>query len=65
MFEYNYHWYILGNRTLNNLNVCHNRITDTGVKYIFDAIAEQEQTAENSPEGSLGLFRMNLMVGFR
>ena len=62
MFEYNNQWFVLGNRTLNNLNLSLNGIGDDGVKYIFDAVAEQEHTAENAPEGLVGLFRLNLRV---
>jgi hypothetical protein len=62
MFEINNQWYEVGNRTLNNLNVCANNITDLGIKHVYDALIEQENTAEQAPEGLLGLFRVNLSV---
>lgn len=62
MFEINNQWFVLGNRTLNNLNVSHNGITEAGLKTLFDAVTEQELTAENANDGLLGLFRANLYV---
>ncbi|KAJ3081034.1 hypothetical protein HK102_002623 [Quaeritorhiza haematococci] len=42
MFEHNGQWYILGNRTLNNLNLTRNGITIDGVKALLDALNEQD-----------------------
>ncbi|KAI9206984.1 uncharacterized protein BJ171DRAFT_495373 [Polychytrium aggregatum] len=60
MFEVNGQWFILGNRTLNNLNLSRNSITAAGLKAILDAVVEQESTAENMTEGIIGVFRVSL-----
>ncbi|KAI9340309.1 hypothetical protein BDR26DRAFT_861686 [Obelidium mucronatum] len=60
-FEYNGQTYLIGNRTLNNLNVRQNGITEVGLKYLLDAVNEQELSAESAPEGLLGLFRVSMM----
>jgi hypothetical protein len=61
MFESNGIFYILGNRSLNSLNLCANGITDVGVKHLLDAINEQEQTAVEGAD-SKGAFRISLQV---
>ncbi len=60
-FELNGQWYMLGNRTLLNLNLSRNGITDVGLKLLHDAIVEQEGTQEYS-EGAPGLYRLSLQV---
>ncbi|KAL5040679.1 hypothetical protein RTP6_007665 [Batrachochytrium dendrobatidis] len=60
MFEFNGQWYLLGNRTLNSLNLSHNGIGMLGLKALSDAIIEQETTNDQSPDGLLGVFRLNL-----
>ncbi|KAH6565447.1 hypothetical protein BASA60_009947 [Batrachochytrium salamandrivorans] len=58
MFESNGQWYILGNRTLNSLNISHNSIGELGLKALLDAVINQEATNDQSPEGMLGIFRI-------
>lgn len=62
MFEVNNQWYVLGNRSLNSLNVSANDITELGLKNLLNLIIEQDSTSEQAAEGSLGLFRVNLSV---
>jgi hypothetical protein len=62
MFEANSQWYILGNRSLNSVDVSWNGITEMGLKFLYDVVMEQDQTAEQSPDGMLGLFRVGLLV---
>jgi hypothetical protein len=62
MFEVNNQWYILGNRSLNSLDVSWNGVTEMGVKYLYDTVAEQELTADQASDGMLGLFRISLAV---
>ncbi|KAJ3320947.1 Leucine-rich repeat-containing protein 71 [Boothiomyces sp. JEL0866] len=61
MFEVNNQWYILGNRTLNSLNLCSNGITDHGLKILYELVNEQEITSEQALDGMLGLFRLILI----
>ncbi|KAJ3293814.1 hypothetical protein HK104_004183 [Borealophlyctis nickersoniae] len=60
MFEHNGQWFILGNRSLNSLNLFHNGIREEGLKALYDAVAEQEASNENAPEGGVGIFRIVL-----
>ncbi|KAI8805645.1 hypothetical protein BJ742DRAFT_399000 [Cladochytrium replicatum] len=60
MFEYNNQWYVLGNRTLNSLDLSYNGITEIGAKAILDAVLEQENAPDPPPEGLMGLFRLSL-----
>ncbi|KAI8902218.1 hypothetical protein BC833DRAFT_521338, partial [Globomyces pollinis-pini] len=60
MFEVNGQWYILGNRTLNSLNLCANNITEVGLKYLLEVINEQEITSDQPMDGMLGVFRIVL-----
>jgi hypothetical protein len=62
MFEVNNQWYVLGNRSLNSLNVSANDITELGLKNLLTLITEQDSTSEQATEGSLGLFRIVLSV---
>jgi hypothetical protein len=62
IFEVNGQWYMVGNRTLNSLNVSSNGITDGGLKALIDVVMEQEAAADQAPEGLLGLFRVILHV---
>jgi hypothetical protein len=64
MFEVNNQWYILGNRTLNSLNVASNGITEAGVRHLLQLIADQEHVSDQTPEGLLGLFRVIMNVIF-
>jgi hypothetical protein len=59
MFESNGVYYILGNRTLNCLNLCSNKISDTGIKYLLDAATEQELTSTDGAD-LIGIFRIIL-----
>ncbi|KAJ3171946.1 hypothetical protein HK101_011199 [Irineochytrium annulatum] len=60
MFERNGQWFVLGNRTLSSLNLAYNNIAEVGLKAFSDAVSEQEGSAENAPEGMIGLFRLVL-----
>lgn len=62
MFEVNGIAYVLGNRGLSSLNISANNIDDAGLKAIMDAVQEQETTADQAPEGMLGLFRLAIQV---
>ncbi|KAJ3140902.1 hypothetical protein HK100_008441 [Physocladia obscura] len=62
LFEHNGQYFLIGNRTLNNLNLRQNGITETGVRLLLDMISEQELSAENTPEGMSGIFRIALHV---
>jgi hypothetical protein len=50
--------YVLGNRSLNSLNILQNGISDEGLKHLLDAVHEQDATAEHLPEGMVGLYRV-------
>lgn len=63
MFELNGQWFVLGNRTLNNLNLSRNGIHEEGLKALMDAVLEQEASIDNAPEGMIGIFRIALQVG--
>ncbi|KAJ3044315.1 Leucine-rich repeat-containing protein 71 [Rhizophlyctis rosea] len=60
MFELNGQWYVLGNRTLNNLNLSRNGIREEGLKHLLDAVMEQEAAMDNAGEGMVGVFRIAL-----
>ncbi|TPX71415.1 hypothetical protein SpCBS45565_g01052 [Spizellomyces sp. 'palustris'] len=60
MFEHNGQWFVLGNRTLNNLNLFRNNIREEGLKALLDAVTDQEITTENTPDAPIGLFRLTL-----
>ncbi|KAI8904368.1 hypothetical protein EDD86DRAFT_213233 [Gorgonomyces haynaldii] len=60
MFEVNGQSYVLGNRSLNSLNLSCNSITEQGVKALLEVVLEQEATADQLPEGLLGIFRIVL-----
>lgn len=62
MFKVNNQWFVLGNRTLNNFNLCSNGITELGLKALLDVTNEQEASAEQALDGTLGLFRVELSV---
>ncbi|KAJ3161656.1 Leucine-rich repeat-containing protein 71 [Geranomyces michiganensis] len=62
MFEHNGQWFILGNRTLNNLNLYNSGIRDEGLKALWEALQQQEATAEHAAEGSIGVFRLTLQA---
>ncbi|KAJ3054456.1 Leucine-rich repeat-containing protein 71 [Rhizophlyctis rosea] len=60
MFELNGVWYVLGNRTLNNLNLSRNGIREEGVKALLDAVLDQAAADDNAGEGLVGVFRITL-----
>jgi hypothetical protein len=62
MVEQNGQWYTLGNRTLNNLNLANNLLSDVCVQSFLDAVAEQDTYSESVTDGSIGLFRISLQV---
>lgn len=62
MFELNSQWFLLGNRTLNSLNLSFNDITNHGLQILYDILCEQEATAEQATDGMLGLFKLSLAV---
>ncbi|KAJ3208640.1 Leucine-rich repeat-containing protein 71 [Entophlyctis luteolus] len=61
VFEHNGQFFLVGNRTLNNLNLRQNGITEIGAKALIDILADQELSVEVTPEGALGLFRVSLL----
>ena len=62
MFELNGVWYVLGNRTLNNLNLSRNGIREEGVKALLDAVLDQAAADDNAGEGLVGVFRITVQV---
>ncbi|KAJ3109206.1 Leucine-rich repeat-containing protein 71 [Phlyctochytrium planicorne] len=60
MFEHNGQWFVLGNRTLSSLNLSHADIGESGLKSLVDAVIEQEMSADNTPEGLTGIFRITV-----
>jgi hypothetical protein len=46
MYENNSIWYLLGNRTLNSLNLQGCNISEVGLKLILDMVTEQEVSVE-------------------
>ncbi|KAJ3251971.1 Leucine-rich repeat-containing protein 71 [Chytriomyces hyalinus] len=61
VFENNGQWYVIGNRTLNNINMRQNGITETSLKLLIEVLAEQDLSDEATPEGMLGLFRVAIL----
>lgn len=59
-FELNGNLYFVGNRTLNNLNISSNKISDVGLKEILETLMEQDLTSQESPDGLQGLYRVNI-----
>jgi hypothetical protein len=66
MYEINGQWSVLGNRTLNNLDVSMNGITEVGVRSLHDAVVEQEMANEQPSvsDGNTGIYRINLQVSY-
>jgi hypothetical protein len=64
IYEINGQWYILGNRTVINLDFSSNEITQIGLNALLDAISIQEITNEiaTSSDGLNGLYRLSLHV---
>ena len=64
IYEINGQWYTLGNRTINNLDVSMNEVTDIGLNYLYDAICIQESSNEiaSSADGLYGIYRLSLLV---
>lgn len=64
MYEINGQWYILGNRTIINLDFSTNEITEIGLNALSDAISIQEVTNEiaTSSDGLIGVHRLSLYV---
>ena len=62
MFEKDGVWFVIGNRTLNNLNLAGCNISENGLKLLAEVIHEQELSENTQPEGIIGLFRMLLLV---
>jgi hypothetical protein len=64
MVEYGGQWYIIGNRSLNNLNLSGCGLTIDGLKSIVDVVQDQDACSENisREEGMYGLFRVSLSV---
>lgn len=64
MVEINGQWYIIGNRSLNSLNLSGCGISQVGLKAIADTVHDQDSCAENiaREDGMMGLFRISLLV---
>ena len=62
MFEINGQGYILGNRTLNLLNLSMNEITEKSLDYFYNSLMEQERTLMSIPDELPGLIRLDLSV---
>lgn len=52
IFEQNGVWYFKGNKTLCNLNLSKNSITDDGVQWLLDAVVGQETTSSTPSVGT-------------
>ncbi|ORX83550.1 RNI-like protein [Anaeromyces robustus] len=59
MFEINGQGYILGNRTLNVLNLSTNELTDKSLNYFYNSLMEQEATLVNIPDDLPGLIKID------
>lgn len=62
VFEIGGSFFSWGNRTLCNLNVSSNRITDVGAKEFCDALQEQEVAGDVLMDGNTGLIKISLQV---
>ncbi|KAJ3328328.1 Leucine-rich repeat-containing protein 71 [Blyttiomyces sp. JEL0837] len=62
MFEHNGQWFVLGNRTLNSINLSQNGISEDGLKSFLDAVTEQEKSAENVTDGTDNSFEKDSTV---
>ena len=60
-FEVNGISYIVGNGTLNILNLSSNQITENGLQALLEAVQDQD-LFEGSPH--YGLFKINLLASF-
>ncbi|KAJ1553807.1 Leucine-rich repeat-containing protein 71 [Nowakowskiella sp. JEL0078] len=59
MYESNGQWFVLGNRTLNNLDISFNCVSEVGMKALSEAVLEQESSSEYTPENLLGILRIS------
>jgi len=62
MFEINGQGYVLGNRTLNLLNLSKNELTEKTLNYFYNSLMEQETTLMSIPDDLPGLIRLDLSV---
>jgi len=62
MFEINGQGYILGNRTLNILNLSKNELTEEVLNYFYNSLTEQDTTLINIPDELPGLIKLDLSV---
>jgi len=60
MFEINGQGYILGNRTLNILNLSKNELTEEVLTYFYNSLTEQDTTLINVPDELPGLIKLDL-----
>lgn len=60
MFEINGQGYVLGNRTLNLLNLSKNELTEKTLNYFYNSLMEQETTLMSIPDDLPGLIRLDL-----
>ena len=60
MFESNGQWFIIGNRSINNLNLSGCNLTENSLKIINELVMELESTTDATPDGCLGLIRVSL-----
>jgi len=62
MFEINGQGYILGNRTINILNLSKNELTDKTLNCFYNSLVEQDTTLINVPDDLPGLIKLDLSV---
>lgn len=67
MFEVNGQWYILGNRSLCNLDLSANDISEIGLRHLLEAVSIQEATVEQAQNSDVGhgIYRISLHVRSR
>ncbi|ORX45393.1 RNI-like protein [Piromyces finnis] len=60
MVEINGQGYILGNRTINILNLSKNELTEKSLNYFYNSLMEQETTLLSIPDDLPGLIKLDL-----
>jgi hypothetical protein len=62
VFEFTGLPYSWGNRSLCNLNLSSNSITEEGAKLLYDSLLEQDLAGEMLLDGNTGVIRLPLQV---